>query len=228
MERGASSPQPNSDMPAGHAPPPMSEVTDEDLVRQTLAGKRQSFDALVRRHQRSVYGIAYRTLSNSHDAQEVTQNAFINAFEKLSTLGDPAAFAGWVKRIVNNLALNFRRSRALRKTMSIDYSADADGSDESTALAATMPDSLPGPEQSAHGKELGSLLAAALDQLPPKQRAALEMFTVDGMSQQEIADKLHMSLPAVKWNVFSARKTLKQLLDQNPPPDQPPSPQNQS
>src|SRR6478672_11624743 len=96
------------------------EPTDGDLVQQTLAGEKSAFDTLIRRYQRQAVAVSYRLLGNSHDALEVTQDAFLKAFTSLSGLQKTEAFGGWLMRIVSNLSLNYRRSRKTRSQLPLD------------------------------------------------------------------------------------------------------------
>src|SRR6187549_233269 len=95
-------------------------ITDGWLVQQTLGGDRRAFDNLIGRYQRQAVAVSYRLLGNSHDALEVTQDAFLKAFKSLGTLQKPEAFAGWLMRIVSNLSLNFRRARKTRSQLPLD------------------------------------------------------------------------------------------------------------
>src|SRR5688572_15427475 len=94
--------------------------SDGALVKQVLGGRRASFDELIRRYQRQAVAVSYRLLGSSHDALEVTQDAFLKAFSSLATLQKPEAFGGWLMRIVSNLSLNYRRSRKTRKQLPLD------------------------------------------------------------------------------------------------------------
>src|SRR5437016_12531287 len=94
--------------------------TDGQLVAQVLAGQRPAFDQLIGRYQRQAVAVSYRLLGNSHDALEVTQDAFLKSFTSLATLQKPEAFGGWLMRIVSNLSLNFRRSRKTRSQLPLD------------------------------------------------------------------------------------------------------------
>ncbi|MGH7215563.1 MAG: RNA polymerase sigma factor, partial [Tepidisphaeraceae bacterium] len=91
--------------------------TDGQLVGRTLGGERAAFDALVGKYQRQAVAVSYRLLGNTHDALEVTQDAFLKAFKSLDTLQKPEAFGGWLMRIVSNLSLNYRRSRRTRSQL---------------------------------------------------------------------------------------------------------------
>ncbi|MFH1748499.1 MAG: sigma factor, partial [Planctomycetota bacterium] len=87
--------------------------SDEELVQLTCAGQRDAFDPLVERYQRRATAVAYRLLGNLHDALEVCQEAFVRAYRHLHSLEDGRRFGSWLLRIVTNLSLNFRRSRAV-------------------------------------------------------------------------------------------------------------------
>jgi RNA polymerase sigma-70 factor, ECF subfamily len=175
-----------------------SGVTDGHLVREVIAGRRQAFDELIRRHQRQAFSVSYRLLGRSEDALEVTQNSFLKAFTSIGTLQQPEAFAGWLMRIVSNLSLNYRRGRKSNQQLPLDDLLETDGLDDPTHRLA--------------GREIGGELQKALAQLPEKQRLALMMFTVDQMPQKAVAEALDCSVEAVKWHVFQARKKLKELL----------------
>jgi RNA polymerase sigma-70 factor (ECF subfamily) len=190
--------------------------SDGALVEQVLGGRRGAFDELVRRYQRQAVAVSYRLLGNSHDAMEVTQDAFVKAFSSLATLQKPEAFGGWLMRIVSNLSLNYRRSRKTRSQLPLD---DLLGTTESSqqAAAATGGGSdwmaqSGDPVHLLESEEMGRKLQQALNQLPEKQRLAIIMFTIEEMPQKQVAEALNCSVEAVKWHVFQGRKKLKELL----------------
>lgn len=194
--------------------PDDARASDAPLVRDAMRGSRDAFDQLVRRYQRQAVAVSYRLLGNIDDAQEVTQDAFIKAYDSLKGLQKPEAFVGWLMRIVSNLSLNYRRSRKVRQQMTLDdglgptekRQLDAAGSSQWAALSGNPLDRL----QSA---EMGEKLKLALEQLPEKQRLAITMFTLDEMPQKDIAVVLDCSVEAVKWHVFQGRKKLKEFLE---------------
>jgi RNA polymerase sigma-70 factor (ECF subfamily) len=157
--------------------------------------------------------VSYRLLGNSHDAMEVTQDAFLKAFGSLASLQKPEAFGGWLMRIVSNLSLNYRRSRKTRAQLPLDdflgptdaQQTDATGGSEWMAGSGD-------PVHRLEGKEMGRRLQEALNQLPEKQRLALVMFTIEQMPQKDVAEALQCSVEAVKWHVFQGRKKLKEML----------------
>ena len=191
---------------------------DAAWVAQSLAGDATAFERLVRKYQRQATVVSYRLLGNHDDARDVTQDALVKAFRSLDTLERPAAFGGWLMRIVSNLSLNYRRGRRLRLAQPLD-GAVADGLGNPAAADRPMrghgSDSLAqngDPQHAAEGRELGDALRQALLQLPDKQREALVLFTIEELPQKEVAETLGCSVEAVKWHVFQGRKKLRELL----------------
>src|SRR4051812_1538458 len=188
--------------------------SDGVLVEQVLGGRRQAFDELIRRYQRQAVAVSYRLLGSSHDALEVTQDAFLKAFSSLDTLQKPDAFGGWLMRIVSNLSLNYRRSRKTRSQLPLDdllgpgEPSQVDVAGGSSDWMAQSGD----PVRKMESEEMGARLKEALAQLPEKQRLAIVMFTIEEMPQKQVAEALNCSVEAVKWHVFQGRKKLKEML----------------
>ena len=193
--------------------PKLTGRTDGDLVRQTTKGDRSAFDELIRRYQRQAVAVSYRLLGNTHDALEATQDAFLKAYRSLDSLQKPAAFGGWLMRIVANLSLNFRRGRNVRKRLplmevvSVGESTPLKKDVRGHALAACAD-----PLHLIESVEMVRQLAEAIKRLPERQRVALTMFTIEEFSQKQIAATLGCSVEAVKWHVFQARKALRIAL----------------
>ncbi|GMV98536.1 MAG: RNA polymerase sigma factor [Phycisphaerae bacterium] len=182
---------------------------DADLVRAAIAGDNRSFGRLVEAYQRPAVSKAYRLLGNSEDAAEVVQEAFLRAYRALARLKEPARFGPWLMRIVSNLSLNARRSRKTSQTLMLEEERGTDGltSGEGEPVVASF-----GPDAEAQGREMQRLLDEALAELPEKQRLSLVLFTIEGWAQKDIAEYLECSLENVKWNVFQARKRLREKL----------------
>lgn len=193
--------------PADGGPP------DGTLVERTIAGDRTAFDTLIRRYQRQAVAVSYRLLGNTHDALEVTQDAFLKAYSSLTTLQKAEAFGGWLMRIVSNLSLNYRRSRKTRSQLPLD---DLLGPNEPSASevggGSDWMSQNADPVHTLSSGEMGKRLAAAMQELPEKQRLAIVMFTIEEMPQKQVADALGCSVEAVKWHVFQGRKKLRELL----------------
>jgi RNA polymerase sigma-70 factor (ECF subfamily) len=185
---------------------------DDDArdVAAALSGDQEAFDLLVHRYQRRAVAVAYRLLGSIHDATDVAQDAFLRAYRKLADLEDPRRFGPWLLRIVTNLALNFRRSRGRDPTVSTEDLIEGP-EPLRTASGANMA-SEAADEDSLETREMKDKVARAIDELPEKQRLALVLFSLEGLPQKDVAEIMGCSIELVKWNVFQARKTLRQRL----------------
>ena len=199
--------------PGQHPGLPLGAPSDGTLVEQVLGGRRTAFDDLVRRYQRQAVAVSYRLLGNSHDAMEVTQDAFVKAFSSLATLQKPEAFGGWLMRIVSNLSLNYRRSRKTRSQLPLDdLLGSTEGGQSDAAGGSDWMAQSGDPVRRLESEEMGRRLAKAMQELPEKQRLAITLFAIEGRPQKEVAETLECSVEAVKWHVFQGRKKLKDLL----------------
>lgn len=186
--------------------------SDGQLVVKCMAGDRQSFDELIARYQRQAVAVAYRLLNNTHDALEVTQDAFLKAFSSLGSLQKPEAFGGWLMRIVSNLSLNYRRSRKTRSQLPLDDMLGPTESQQADSGGSEWMAKDDDPHHRLESAEMGERLKAALEQLPEKQRLAIVMFTMQEMPQKQVAEALGCSVEAVKWHVFQGRKKLREMM----------------
>jgi len=198
-----------------------AELSEADLqelqwVREARDGDRGAFGRLVELYQRRAVAVSYRLLGRMEDALEVTQDAFLRAFRSIDTLEAEGAFGSWLLRIVCNLSLNYRRSRKRTAQMPLEElltsEGDLAGMDDAAPDAGGRVAPPPGAEMMAG--ELREAVTEALAELPEKQRLALLLFSVEQMPQKQVADILHCSIEAVKWNVFQARKRLREKLSE--------------
>jgi RNA polymerase sigma-70 factor, ECF subfamily len=185
-----------------------AEQFDAQAVARTLAGDTAAFDRLIEKYQRRAVAVSYRLLGNLDDALEVTQEAFLKAFRSLSSLEESKRFGAWLIRIVSNLSLNFRRGR--HPTLSLATHEEDDGAhavraNELSKLRTADHDPL-------EASEMQKAISAAIEGLPEQQRLALVLFALEAIPQKEVAAIMECSVEMVKWNVFQARKTLKEKL----------------
>ena len=206
---------PEAESAAREADEQTSEADRQELewVRQAKAGDRDAFGRLVELYQRRAVAVSYRLLGKIDDALEVTQDAFLRAYRNIETLEAPGAFGSWLLRIVCNLSLNYRRSRKRAAQMPLEELLTSEGD------LAGMPEAgveagrvAPPPGAEMLAGELQEAVRAALEELPEKQRLALLLFSVEQMPQKQVAAVLDCSIEAVKWNVFQARKRLREKL----------------
>ena len=182
---------------------------DADAVARTLAGETAAYDTLIQRYQRRAVAVSYRLLGNIEDAKDVCQDAFLRGFKSLASLEQPRRFGAWLMRIVSNLSLNYRRGR--RKNLSLTTDDEDGGIHEDVATDRSR-DTDHGPAARMRTAEVEQSITTALEALPEKQRLALVLFAIEQIPQKEVAEILECSVEMVKWNVFQARKALKETL----------------
>lgn len=184
----------------------MADMTLSDeatLIRQAQEGSLEAFNSLVLRHQNLVYNVAYRMLGDDVSAQDVTQEAFINAYRKFASF-QGEHFRAWVVRIASNLALDMLRRDKRRPAQSLDDMA-AEGD-------LTLPDASPTPEQALQSRELQQAIQQCIDSLNAEQRLTLILCDVQGMSYQEVADSTNAQLGTVKSRLSRARLAVRRCL----------------
>jgi RNA polymerase sigma-70 factor, ECF subfamily len=189
----------NSAAAAGAASPGNAD-SDARVVRRVRDGDREAYRLLVLRYQDGLYRYALRVTRSPDIAADLVQAAFVKAYVSLKSCRDPDRFAAWVFRILTNRCKDFLKSRR-RRDVSLE------------------PDQLPAPQRADPARdldraELRSALAAGLARLPAAQREAFLMKHVDGMSYEEIAERLGGSVPALKMRVHRARERLRSLLEE--------------
>lgn len=170
---------------------------DARQVERVRRGDAEAFGELVRRHMRRAFSIAYRILEHREDAEDVVQDAFLRALERLDTLERGRPFRPWFYRIVVNRALNFRRARTIRRTEPIPEEARSE---------AGLP------ERDAEQAELRRRLQAAAAALPERQRLIVQLSDLEGLTSAEIAEILEISDGTVRWHLHQARRSLRESL----------------
>ena len=186
--------------------------TDAIAVERTLAGDRDAFRVLVERHSHNVFRLAYRMTGNQHDAEEVVQEAFLRAYQKLSQFAERANFGTWVYRIAANYAIDRMRAR---RSEDAQRELPGRGVDEGVELdpMSIVPDAAPSPERLAQSGELAEHMRRALNALTPAERTAFVMRHWGGSGIEEIAAALKSSTSAAKNTVFRSVQKLRQALE---------------
>lgn len=178
-------------------------LTDEEIVRRILAGETSLFEVLMRRHNERVYRAARAILRNEGEAEEVMQQAYVNAYVHLDQFEGRASFATWLTKIAVYEALARARRRGRFEPL--------DDRLLETIMATSLP---PDPERQAFGRELGALIEAAVDRLGDGYREVFMLREVQGLSTFETADILNVSEDVVKTRLSRARLALQRdLLD---------------
>ena len=186
--------------------------TDAVAIERTLAGDRDAFRVLVERHSQSVFRLAYRMVGNQHDAEEVVQEAFLRAYQKLDQFAERANFGTWVYRIASNYAIDRMRQRKSEDSQRAPaVRATEEGAAEMDVMNM-VPDAAPSPERLAQSNQLAAHMRRALIELSPAERTAFVMRHWGGSGIEEIAAALESSSSAAKNTVFRAVQKLRQAL----------------
>lgn len=179
----------------------MSERSDAELVAGARAGDAAAFGTLVRRYQSAVYRLAYGMVGDWATAQDLTQDAFIRAYQKLDTIEDPARFGGWLRRIAFRLGLSHLAAarRDLRDLQDVE----------------DLPELLAEPDavEALEAREVGTALLEAIRELPARYRVPLALQHVEGLSQERIAGFLGVPIGTIKSLVSRARRLLRVELE---------------
>jgi RNA polymerase sigma-70 factor (ECF subfamily) len=186
-------------------------VAQEDaaLVAGAKTGDARAFELLVQRHEGKVFLLAQRITRNREDAEDVVQQSFQKAFVHLEKFEGESLFSTWLTRIAINEALMLlRRKRGSREVPIMESS-----SDNETAQLLDFPDSGPNPEVSCLRREQEQILSAAVNELAPGMRKAIELRELGELSTGETAKIMGLSAGAVKARVFHGRRKLRKTLE---------------
>jgi RNA polymerase sigma-70 factor (ECF subfamily) len=173
------------------------ETAQRELIRRAQHGNTDAFGQLVTQYQQAVYNIAYRLIGNRQEAEDVAQEAFIKTYQALDRFDAQRPFTPWLYRIATNTALN----RIKRRRPEIEL-------DEEVAPASATPN----PEAQAITAETAEWLRAAIADLPPNYRAAIELRHFQGLSYREMSEALDVPLSDVKSWLFRAQRRLQGKL----------------
>jgi RNA polymerase sigma-70 factor (ECF subfamily) len=178
-------------------------LSDEDIVSRILDGETPLFEILMRRHNQRIYRTARAILRDEREAEDVMQEAYVNAYTHLDQFDGRARFSTWLTKIAVYEALARARRRKRHESL-----------DEVAVETFTTPSSSPDPEQQAFGRELGRLIESAVDGLGDGYREVFMLRQVEGLSTAETADVLGVSEDVVKTRFSRARHALQRdLLD---------------
>ena len=179
-------------------------LSDEEVVARVVAGQTALFEVLMRRHNERVYRLARSIVRDDEEAEDVMQQAYVNAYTHLDQFGGRARFSTWLLRIATNEALARVRRRGRYEPFEDDQPPAEDA-------ATTQPRD---PEQQASSGELRALLASAIDTLPDGNREVFVLREVEGLSTADTAAVLDVSEDVVKTRLSRARAALRRVLEE--------------
>ena len=172
--------------------------TDRNLIHQTLKGNPRAFDPLVQKYQPMVYARARLLVQNPQDAEDLTQEVFIKAYQNLPKLRDASRFAGWLSQIVKNVCMTW-----LHQQKETSKSGQRDG-DQILSLSSAEAT----PEQFLMKKELNQTILKAIDSLPAVDGAVAHDFYIDHLSYDEISEKRELSHRAIASRLHRAKQRI--------------------
>ena len=177
----------------------MNSRDDTELVRRCLAGHVAAFEPLVAKYHKVLFGVALRLVNDYEDARDLTQSAFMKAFEKLNTYDPNHKFFSWIYRILVNESLNLLKRRKPQETL-----------DAARVLSLGSLDGTPADDYER--RRLADVVQAAIMQLNPEARQVLVLRHFADLSYEEIASTLEIPQKTVKSRLFAARRQLCAIL----------------
>jgi RNA polymerase sigma-70 factor (ECF subfamily) len=188
--------------------PATAGTGDEELVARTVAGDTESFNELIRRWERPIYALAFRTLGHEEDARDVCQETFLRAYRALPGFKGQAKFSSWLYRIALNLCRDWmrreRRAPIVAAPEGVDLVELAGEGDTAQPL-----------DEVVGRRRLSEAVSRAMLLLPEDQRTAVVLKEYEGLTFQEIADVLGCPLSTVKTRLYQGLNVLRRELEKN-------------
>jgi RNA polymerase sigma-70 factor, ECF subfamily len=189
---------------------------EEELIKRSQHGDVAAFNQLVLHYQQIVYGAVYRMVGNADVAADVTQDAFLAAFRGISTYRGGSSFRAWLLRIGSNMACDHWRRVQRHPADSLEYLTEDDESPSSEVLSALASTQIAdNPEEMILTQELQALIQQGLEKLPLDQRVAVVLCDVQGLSYEEVAESVQVSIGTVRSRISRGRARLRSYLDQH-------------
>lgn len=184
-----------------------SRSEDNSLIDEALSGNQTSYEKLMKKYYQLIYNLVYRMILKKEDVEDLTQEAFIKAFNSLKNFDKQFSFSTWLFKIATNNAIDYLRKKKL-STFSIDKQIESDDSD----FTFEIPDSENKPDKHIMDKEMRKILDEAIDSLPPKYKQVIVMRHKGELEYEEIAKELNLPLGTVKAHIFRGRELMNKYL----------------
>jgi len=187
----------------------ISGAADVEIVERVLGGDVNAFSVLVHKYQDRIYSAVANYVSNPDDAMDITQDAFLKAYDKLAKFNSKSAFYTWIYRIAINTAIDFIRKRKIRTADSLD-----DERFTETGFEPVSKDDSADPQKALASAENMRLLRTAIASLSDKLRIVLVLHDIEDLGQEQIAEILRIPVGTVKSRISRARMDLRRILRQ--------------
>ena len=186
-------------------------MDDASLIREAQQGNRPAFEELVRHYDQAVLRLSLHLTGSETEAQDIYQDAFLKAYRNIGSFRFECSFYTWIYRIVTNLCLDALRKKQVRKESSSTQVDDAGGTYD---MLDQVADARPGadPERDLMRRELGSMIARALEKLTPRERMVFELKHYQGLKLRTIGEMLNTTEETAKNTLFRATQKLRGSL----------------
>jgi RNA polymerase sigma-70 factor (ECF subfamily) len=181
---------------------------DKSIIKKNTNGDPTAFEDIVLAYQDKIYNLCRYMLGNAHDAEDAAQDAFLKAYQALPRFRPEASLYTWLYRIATNTCIDYKRKPVFESLFG--------ASEEGERLIHDRASDAPSPERLYQSKQINQALQEGLAKLSPKLRAVIILLEIEGLSYEEIAETLDISLGTVKSRVARAREDLKKSLKKSP------------
>jgi len=198
-------------MSAGAASPPLSSLSDPEVVVQARRGLEAAYRELLSRYERPVFSLIFRMVRDRETAEDLAQETFIKVLNNLDRYSPEFKFSSWLFKIANNLTIDHLRRRRVN-TISIEGAPDAVTAESAKATSIAVVSGNESPLEELESRELGTAIERAIGKLRPEYRACIMLRHVEDKSYEEIAEIVKLPLGTVKTYIHRARHELRAAL----------------
>jgi RNA polymerase sigma-70 factor (ECF subfamily) len=188
-----------------------AELEDRKLAALAAGGREPAFREILRRYERPVFSLVYRMVRDRTLAEDLAQEAFVRAFNAISSYKSSYKFSNWILKIANNHTIDHLRKKRL-DTVSIDGSPNATTGEEMSRTRLVIASEEESPQEYVENRELGGHIEEAIGTLRDEYRTAILLRHVEGYAYEEIAEIMEVPLGTVKTYIHRARGELKERL----------------
>lgn len=186
-----------------------TDIRERELIRRVAAGERAAFRQLYETHSPRVYNLLIRLVGNRDDADELVQDVFLSLWSHADSIRGDSKLSTWLFRVTMNKAINFKKRGGIFFQVKQLFSLETDDESIIDKLPASEADN---PDRQLERKEAQTQLADLLSELPPRQREVFLLHKLEGLSYNEIAGDLHVSLGTVESLMHRAKENLQKVM----------------